>query len=54
MARLTKAQVAHLSNLSEASSTSHKATVEEVPKSEDENDANFIPDPHSESEELGP
>ena len=43
MARLTKAQVAHLNNLSKASSTSHKATVEEVLESEDENDADFIP-----------
>ena len=50
MARLTKAQVARLSK---ASSTSRKATVEEVPESEDENDgADFIPAPHSESEEL--
>ena len=52
MARLTKAQVAHLNNLSKASSTSHKATVEKVPESEDENDADFIPAPHSKPEEL--
>ena len=52
MARLTKAQVACLNNLSKASSTSHKATVEEVLESEDENDADFIPAPHSKPEEL--
>ena len=44
--------MAHLNNLSKASSASHKATVEEFPKSEDENDANFISAPHSMLEEL--
>ena len=52
MARFTEAQVACLNNLFKASSISHEAMVEEAPESEVENGANFIPGPHSKSEEL--